>query len=370
MSQQQLELPSEAQCSLCDLFYSQSQKPFIVYKCFCCLKLTPLCLSCELILQRILGKGNLFKCLHCNRLSSSLDKFEINPSNQQNILNQRNLSTVSSFYQTPIKPFLDNKNTSLSSFRFNEERKDDSNACPNNNPISTFIKEFSLFDIGKNQNILGLGQNENKSENNNNNINLVNSSLFINKNKRNIVGTSNFLNRTLTSSNSVNDLRKVNDFSLLKQKRRLNRRFCINDTFFLGRKRDDSHIKGDLGGNDKSKDKINTNNCIRNILGTVKPKKIITKNMSRIYSKGNNENNSNTLTKCKFGLSSAMNNFRVEDLKFNGNFSNPLANCLNMNNNLFINQSGLFGQGMNTISGTATPHKINTNNNNNDEIYF
>ena len=373
MSQQQLELSSETQCSLCDLFYSQSQKPFIIYKCFCCLKLTPVCLSCELILQRILGKGNLFKCIHCNKLTSSLDKFEINPSNQQNIINQRNFLTNSSFFKTPIKSFLDNNsnNAALNSFRFNEERKDDSSVCPNNNPISTFVKEFSLFDIGKNSNsISNLGQIENSSKNNINNINFVNSSLFTNINKRNIAGTSNFVNRTLTSSNSVNDLRKNNDFSLLKQKRRINRRFCLKDISFLGRKRDDSFNLEDSRGYEKSKDKVIFNNGNRNILGTVKPKKLITKKMSRLYSRGNDENNTNALTKCKFGLISDENNFRREDLKFNGNFANPFENCLNMNNNnLFINQNGLFGQGMNAISGTATPHKFYTNTNN-DEIYF
>jgi hypothetical protein len=323
-------------------------------------------------LQRILGKGNLFKCIHCNKLSSSLDKFEINASSQQNIINQRNLLTNSSFFKTPIKSFLDNNsnNAVLSSIRFNEERKDDSSVCPNNNSISTFVREFSLFDIGKNSNgISNLGQLENSSKNSNN-INLVNSSFFTNINKRNIAGTSNFVNRTLTSSNSVNDIRKNNDFSLLKQKRRINRRFCLNDTSFLGRKRDESLNLEDSRGYEKSKDKMISNNGKRDILGTVKPKKLITKKMSRLYSRGNDENITNALTKCKFGLTSTVNNFRREDLKFNGNFANPFENCLNMNNNnLFINQNGLFGQGMNAISGTATPHKFFTNTNN-DEIYF
>ena len=359
MSTQQIELPLQTKCSLCDMFYAQSQKPFIIYKCFCCLKLTPVCLSCELIMQRLLGKGNFFKCIHCNKLSSSLDKFEINPSSQQNSLHQRTLSSTSSFFKTPIKPFLDNNTlvNSVNQFISNEEKKDNSNICPT--AISNFIKEFSSFDIGKNPNISNLGQMGNNSVNNNN---LLNNSLFINKkNRRNITGTSNILNRTLTSSNSVNDIRKINDFSLLKTRRRINRRFCLNDSF-LGRKRDDSQFKEELRGCNKSKDRVPSNNSNRNVFGTINPKRLIT---PRFYRNKNNENNTNTLTKCKFGLSSAINNY-----KFNGGFSNPLANSLNLNN-LLINQNGIFGQGMNTISGTATPHKFFVNNNiNNDEIYF
>ena len=63
---QAIELPLNTQCYLCDSFFSQSQYPFVVYKCFCCLELTPNCYSCEKILQKLFGRGNLFKCAKCN----------------------------------------------------------------------------------------------------------------------------------------------------------------------------------------------------------------------------------------------------------------------------------------------------------------
>ena len=75
---QKVELPLDTKCYLCDSYYSQVHLIFIVYKCFLCMKLTPYCISCELKLQRLFGKGNFFKCMICNKLTNAIDKIEVN----------------------------------------------------------------------------------------------------------------------------------------------------------------------------------------------------------------------------------------------------------------------------------------------------
>lgn len=387
---QTLELPLNTRCYLCESFFSQSHNPFIVYKCFCCLQFTPHCYSCEKILQKLFGRGNLFKCSQCNKLTNSLDKIEISPHNilmNINNLNQisQSISTNNSYLKTPIKPLLEN-NSPITSIRCNkmiipfskkeEERKDNNSICSNNNVISNFINEFKLIDLAVNSSDRNITQNNKIGNNSENNNNLMNNSLSLNRNNfisnfnDNSGNISNNTSRTLTNSNSVNNFRKL-DYSLLASRRRINRKFCINNNSFLGRKRDESDASAEFRGYNKSKDKGSSNYENRNILGTSRPNKLISKNMSRLYS---NRINSNTVTRGKFGLSSTLNNFKRDNneykndiLKFNGSFVNPLTNNFNKNSNIFINQNGIFGQGINTISGTATPHKFYTNI---DEQYF
>ena len=245
----ELELSLDTKCYLCDLFFTQSNEPFILYKCFCCMKFTPYCFSCELKIQRLFGRGNLFKCTYCNKLTNAIDKIEINPQNIKKNINpiSNSLSTKnSSYFKTPIKSLIEN-NSLLNNIRLNhqnnEERKDNNNSIisSDNNVISNFIKEFSLFDLSNNSINRNITKNRNPEINNN----MINSSLSIirdnninnySKNRRDI---SNFGNRTLTNSNSVNNFRKINDYSLLKDRNRINRKYCVNNNF-LGKKRDES----------------------------------------------------------------------------------------------------------------------------------
>lgn len=375
-----LELSLDTQCYLCDLFFTQSNEPFILYKCFCCMKFTPYCFSCELKIQRLFGRGNFFKCTYCNKLTNAIDKIEINPQNIKRNINliSNPLSTKnSSYFKTPIKSLIENN----SLLRLNshnsqneEEKKDNNNSIisSDNNVISNFIKEFSLFDLASNSNNRNITKIRNPEINNN----MINSSLTIirdnninnyTKNRRDISNYGN-RNRALTNSNSVNDFRKINDYSLLKDRKRINRKYFANNNF-LGKKRDESGKSDEFRGYNKSRDKIRSHNE-----GNFKPKQIITKNMSRLYN-GNNNIDGSALTRGKLGLYSAVNNSRTQYFDFknsimnnNGNSGNPMGNNYNICTNLFSNQNGIVSIGLNNaISGTATPHKFNTKN---DEQYF
>ena len=379
-----LELSLDTQCYLCDLLFTHSNEPFILYKCFCCMKFTPYCFSCELKLQRLFGRGNLFKCICCNKLTNAIDKIEINPQSIQKNINpiSNSLSTKnSSYFKTPIKSLIQN-NSLLNNIKLNkinehnskneEERKDNNNSIisSDNNVISNFIKEFSLFDLANNSNNINITRIRNPEINNS----MVNNSLTIYrdnninnyiKNNRDVSNLGN-RNRALTNSNSMNDFRRINDYSLLRDRKRINRQFCVNNNF-LGKKRDESEKSGDLRG--KSKDKICSNN-------NLKIKKLISRNMSRLYSNGNNNGiDGSSLTRGKLGYS-AINNSRTDFfdfknnmIKYNGSFGNPIGNNYNISSNLFSNQNEIVGIGLNnnTISGTATPHKFNTIS---DEQYF
>lgn len=378
-----LELSLNTQCYLCDLFFTQSNEPFILYKCFCCMKFTPYCFSCELKIQRLFGRGNFFKCVYCNKLTNAIDKIEINPQNIQKNVNPilNSLSTKnSSYFKTPIKSLIEN-NSLLNNIKLNrnnnpnskneEERKDNNNSIisnDNNIVISNFIKEFSLFDLANNSRNMTKIKNPEIINNNmmNNSLTIIrdnnNNNYFKNNRDTSNIGNRN---RTLTNSNSVNDYRKMNDYSLLKDRKRINRKLCVNNNF-LGKKRDESDKSVELRGHNKSKDKIRPN-----INENTKGNHLITKNMSRLYSNGFDDN---SLTRGKLGLYSAVNNSRTEyfDLKnimkYNGSFGNPSNDNNNINNNIFSNRNGIVGLGLNNfISGTATPHKFNTNS---DEQYF
>ena len=369
---QSLELPFNTQCYLCDLFYAQTQEPYFVYKCFCCMNFTPYCFSCELKLQKLFGCGNFFKCVQCNKLTNALDKIKINPPNLQMNLNPiaKSLSMNNSYFKTPIKPFLEN-NIPINAFKLNnninlEERKDNvPNTCSSNKMISNFINEFQLFNLAfnpnKNDNNSQICQIRNRPETNNNNNNVLHNSISISRD--NIIHEkSNLPKRSLTNSNSVSNFAKPNDYSLLKTKARISRKFRLNDTF-LGRKRDDSRISNDdYKGYNKTKDKLSSsNNKNKNMFGTTKPKKLITKNMSKIYKVGMN---TNSLKNKTIDLNRTVNNF----YNYNGSFGiSSMNNESKINSSLFMNQSGIGGQGFNNASGTATPHKIY---NNGQDQYF
>ncbi len=400
---QQVEISLDTQCYLCESFLAQSQRPYTVYKCFRCMKCTYYCFSCELIMQKLFGQGNFFKCVHCNKLSNAIDKIEINPLNILNRPNQiQKVMPVNNntFYKTPTKPFMEN-NVPISSIRsFNtnyainqnnnneEERKDNNNnansninANTNNNMLSNFINEFSMINLALNSNkndIPQINQNHHypNSYSNNINNNSINFNQNISNSNNNIQNNSNLANRTLTSSGSVSNFRKVNDFSLLRSKRRMNRKFCLNETF-LGKKRDEYNMKSEFRGYNKSKDKMTIKNQEqnrRNIFGTTKPKKLISRNMSKVY---NTENNINNYTKIEIEPNNVnvINNNKKDNFQLNNVFSNnnnslgfALFNDNNMRSNLF-NKNEMMHQKSNStiIDGNVTPHRIYDNL---DDQYF
>lgn len=255
---QKVELPLDTKCYLCDSYYSQVHLIFIVYKCFLCMKLTPYCISCELKLQRLFGKGNFFKCMICNKLTNAIDKIEVSPCSINNNINAVN----NPFYKTPSKPFMENnipistiRKNSNSNFLLNinkdeEEKKDTSNT--NKLMISNFLNDFNKININF---------APNKKQNND-----IASSSFISTNK-------NYLNNTINSV-SVSPFKKDgHDFSLLANRNRLNKRLCLNDTL-LGRKRDDSENDNKLKRTNRSRGKF---------------KNLISMKMSNVYKKDKNE---------------------------------------------------------------------------------
>lgn len=314
---QKVELPLDTKCYLCDSYYSQVHLIFIVYKCFLCMKLTPYCISCELKLQRLFGKGNFFKCMICNKLTNALDKIEVSPCSINNNINAVN----NPFYKTPSKPFMEN-NIPISTIRKNsnsnyllninkdeEEKKDTANT--NKLMISNFLNDFNKININF---------APNKKQNND-----IASSSFISTNK-------NYLNNTINSV-SVSPFKKDgHDFSLLANRNRLNKRLCLNDTL-LGRKRDDSENDNKLKRSNRSRGKF---------------KNLISMKMSKVYQKENNEdreiNSNNDCVNNGIGL-----NFLNERNKNNDSIMN----------NPFLN----YQKGMNYsfIDGKSTPHRISNN---------
>ena len=352
-----IELPLNIQCYLCDSLFCQSQQIYILYKCFTCMKFTPYCLPCELKMQKLLGRGIFFKCNYCDKLTNALDKIEVSPQNF--LMNMNPLTNSISInnnpcLKTPIKPL--DSNQQSSSIKYNkiislakpkteEERKDNS---INNDVLTNFINEFKKVELeinSKNNGISQIGDIRNCSESNNN----LKKNNSISLHKGNIY---NYSNKTLANSNSVNKLNKINDFSLLKSRKRFNKGF--GNATFLGKKRDDSNSPINLRGCNKSKEKSESISASRDIFGTTKPKRIITKNNLKLGRTINGLNNFNN------GLCSTSNNSRrhIIDLKSCLMNRNPEIHFTNSGNN----------EGFNTISGTVTPHRLYVNNN--DEIYF
>lgn len=182
-------------------------------------------------------------------------------------------------------------------------------------------------------------------------------SISLNKNDNNNE-FSNFSNRTLTNSSSVNNLNKINDFSLLRSRKKFIKGF--GKATFLGKKRDDSNTNNEFRGRNESNEKIDSTSMSRDVFGTTKPKRLMTKNIVK-FGKNNNEiNNSNKGT---IGLCSTSNNSRRQIIGLK-------SSIMNRNPGISFMNSGYLNQGFNnnSINGTATPHRLYANNS--EEIYF
>ena len=331
------QLPSNTKCYLCDSFYSNNLQSFIVYKCFLCMKLTPYCMSCEFKLQKLFGKGNFFKCSHCDKLTNALDKIEIAPSNNN------------SFYKTPTKPFMEN-NVPISSIRPNnsinflikkdedEERKDennDRNNSPNEIMLSRFLDDFNKINLN------------NKRNNNISNNNFMNNTIAVNNNRSiNPFIISKDNNNNLSSVSNYN---KINDFSLLTSKNHLNKRFCLNESL-LARKREDSENANEFRGYNRYKEgqnpKINDRNPSRG-----KFKNLIAMKMSRVYN--NDNNNSKEIENNSFVINNNVNN--------SGFGFNLIKNKKHerVKSNLFFNDPKRIS--FNLLEGKSTPHRLTNN---------
>ena len=374
-----IELSADSQCILCDLRLAQNRESYVLYQCFCCRNITPYCFPCKLKMQRLFGNGNFFKCIYCNKLTTAIDILEVK---SQNICNQLNLIPSSksisnnniSFLKTPNKAFKDNNNSLISSIKINngineEERKDNGSSSnfSEEKVISDFIKEFNMVNLAlksDENDIPNISQTQNDNLSTINDIYKntisINRGNKINNNNRNKKDISNISNnkRTLVNSNSTNNMRENNDYSLLKSKSRINKRFCLNDSF-LGKKREDSETAGELRGFNKSREKVPLNN----MNFSIRPKGLISRKMSKA-AKVNNL----SLSTANIDLNSAICNFRSINPNLNNIFGNnyqnsgfPIFNDNNMNTNLFVNRSGIFPKGFNNIDGSITPHRIYDN---------
>ena len=365
---QPVEMSLDTKCYLCERYYANSQDSFFVYKCFLCMKFTFYCISCELILQKLFGKGNFFKCMFCDKLTNALDKLEIGSQKFKN-----NISN-NSFFKTPSKPFIEN-NIPISSIRQNnhskyfinnnkeEERKDNNSNInnPNNIVISNFLTDFNKINIDLSLNEKTINDNKSISSINNNN------KFFFNKNI-NTSDTANTTNRTLANSNSLSNLNSMNNFSLLTSKSRLNKRFCLNESL-LGRKRDDSVNASEYRQPSKI---INRNPRSRG-----KFKNLISMKMSKMYKNDNNSNNpfinknesvDKTLdeyrkknSEIKNVFLSSLNNNNNDNNEINSGFGFNLLRDNKNTNNIFVNrQSNLMN--FSGIDGKSTPHRLSSNN--------
>lgn len=99
------DVPQDFKCYLCDLLYWKSQDVFLLYNCSFCMKFTPYCISCDSCLAKLFGSGNVFKCLHCNKLTNSINKIEIGSSNPGVIINSL---THQRSYKNPFESILAN----------------------------------------------------------------------------------------------------------------------------------------------------------------------------------------------------------------------------------------------------------------------
>ena len=368
---QSIELPLDTKCFLCDSYYGNTHQSFVVYKCFLCMKFTSYCMPCELILQKLFGKGNFFKCSECDKLTNALDKYEVAPSDNINLNN--------SFFKTPSKPFLEN-NVPISSIHQNtninflikknddeEERKDNNNRNPSPKKImlSHFLDDFKNINFD-----FAMGKNKNKDMSN---TNFINNTFTVNNSRNNSINpfiSSKGEDKSSTNLSTISNYQKINDFSLLTSKNRLNKRFCLNESL-LGRKREDSENANEFRGYNKYKErqnsKINDRNPSRG-----KFKNLIAMKMSKVYNTNKNEEINNTLGECRNNNCEGKNVFL--------NSSNIFANNDSVNNNGFgfnllrernnINdrkEINLFNNSQkrinfNFIDGKSTPHRLTNNN--------
>ena len=315
---QSMELPLDTRCYLCDSYYANIHQPFVIYKCFKCKKLTPYCISCEIKLQKLFGKGNFFKCTHCDKLANAEDKVEVGPSTNSNNINLNN-----SFYKTPSKPFIEN-NIPISSIR------------QSNNGNNFFIKVNNTVEERKN----------NASDRSKNSPEKIMLSHFLEDfNKMNI----NFAlkNRSNNSNNGNKQNNNMNDFSLLTSRNRLNKRFCLNESL-LGKKRDESLNATEFRGFNNYRERQNSKINIRNP-SRGKFKNLISMKMSKVY---NNDEMANTIN--EYNKKNNNNPFMINL------FTEKNRNNDNMKSNLFSNNQQSIN--LSFIDGKSTPHRLSNNN--------
>ena len=315
---QSMELPLDTRCYLCDSYYANIHQPFVIYKCFKCKKLTPYCISCEIKLQKLFGKGNFFKCTHCDKLANAEDKVEVGPSTNSN----NNINLNNSFYKTPSKPFMEN-NIPISSIR------------QSNNGNNFFVKVNNTVEERKN----------NASDRSKNSPEKIMLSHFLEDfNKMNI----NFAlkNRSNNSNNGNKQNNNMNDFSLLTSRNRLNKRFCLNESL-LGKKRDESLNATEFRGFNNYRERQNSKINIRNP-SRGKFKNLISMKMSKVY---NNDEMANTIN--EYNKKNNNNPFMINL------FTEKNRNNDNMKSNLFSNNQQSIN--LSFIDGKSTPHRVSNN---------
>lgn len=335
---QSIELPLDTKCYLCDSYYANVCQSFIIYKCFKCKNCTPYCSSCEIKLQKLFGKGNFFKCIHCDKLANAEDKIEVATS--KNNLYENSNSNSNSLYKTPSKPFMEN-NIPISSirqsnnsnnyfFKLNnaEEERKNNNAPSNKIMLSHFLDDFNNMNI--NFSLKNISNNNNISNNTSlNNKTYLNNITTVNNGNRNINISdisSKANNKSLINPNNMND------FSLLTSRNRLNKRFCLNESL-LGKKRDESVNNNEFRGL-RQNSKINIRNPSKG-----KFRNLISMKMSKVY---NNDEMSNNNAN-NFGLNLLRDKSRNKDVK----------------NNIFANHQRSIT--LSFIDGKSTPHRLSNN---------
>ena len=301
-----VELPLDTKCYLCDTYYANSQESFFAYKCFLCMKFTSYCMSCELKLQKLFGKGNFFKCMFCDKLTNALDKLEIASQKAKYNINNN------SFFKTPSKPFMEN-NIPISSIRQNnksnffinnnEEERKDNNNIPNNMVISNFLNDFNKININLALNKKSLNDNKSISSLNTNN------KIFLNRNI-NSSDTSKLTNRTLTNYMSSRSRGKFKNLISMKMSKMY---------------RNENNISNNNEGMEETLNEYRKKNCeIKNVF------------LSSLNSINKNGENSGI----RFNL--------LKDNNKN-------------NNNIFINRQKEI-MNFSTIDGKTTPHRLSSNN--------
>ena len=315
---QSMELPLDTRCYLCDSYYANIHQPFVIYKCFKCKKLTPYCISCEIKLQKLFGKGNFFKCTHCDKIANAEDKVEVGPSTNSN----NNINLNNSFYKTPSKPFMEN-NIPISSIR------------QSNNGNNFFVKVNNTVEERKN----------NANDRSKNSPEKIMLSHFLEDfNKMNI----NFAlkNRSNNTNNGNKQNNNMNDFSLLTSRNRLNKRFCLNESL-LGKKRDESLNATEFRGFNNYRERQNSKINIRNP-SRGKFKNLISMKMSKVY---NNDEMANTIN--EYNKKNNNNPFMINL------FTEKNRNNDYMKSNLFSNNQQSIN--LSFIDGKSTPHRLSNN---------
>ena len=331
---QKVELPLDTQCYLCDSYYANVHQIFVIYKCFLCMKSTPYCMPCELKLQRLFGKGYLFKCRFCDKLTNAIEKIEIAPPNN-------NANVNNSLFKTPSRPFVENnipissirQNNNNSNFIFRSNQDEENNVNNTNKTVvSNFLNDFNKININFAQ--------EQKANNDLGNTSFINN----NRNNRNInnPGVSQ-TNHLLNNSSSLSNFKGINNYSLLTSRNRLNKRLALNESL-LEKKRDDSENNHNL-------------NRVNPFRG--KFKNLISMKMSKVYNK-NNDNADNSFNDFRKNNCDIKNIFLKDNDKANNGLSSNFRNERNQNDNIGYNPflSNQRGLNYSFIDGKSTPHRL------------